>query len=135
MEPKLAAPSDDRMVAWTASPHDRCSKRLRARRQAGIDDGDRAAGVAGVLGGEKRNGGSDLLRGGGAFERQRLEQVAPVLRIAGAVLRLLPHQVDQALGCYRPGADRCHRTPSRTLTLPSDWVKAVSAALPVTPQI
>jgi hypothetical protein len=63
-------------------------ERLGAGRQAGVDDGDRAAGVAGVLGGEKRDGGPDLLRGGGAFERQRLEQVAPVLRIAGAFFRM-----------------------------------------------
>jgi hypothetical protein len=41
---------------------------LRAGRQAGVDDGDRTAGVAGVLGGEKRDGGSDLLCGGGAFD-------------------------------------------------------------------
>jgi hypothetical protein len=59
-------------TASIASSHGRCSKRLRAGRQAGVDHGDRAAGVAGALGGEKRNGGSDLLRGGGAFERQRL---------------------------------------------------------------
>jgi hypothetical protein len=58
--PTLNRLAHERMELYDGpSSHDRCSKRLRAGRQAGVDDGDRAAGVTGVVGGEKRNGGSN----------------------------------------------------------------------------
>ena len=52
-----------------------------ARGQAGVDGDDGAAGVARVVGRDECDGGADLLGGGAAAERQRLEQVLPVVSL------------------------------------------------------
>src|ERR1700694_4496930 len=81
------------------------SEALRARRQTGVYDDNRAAGISGMIGSQECDHRSDFLRRGGTPEWQRLEQVAPVFGVAGAVLCLLAHQADQAVGGYRAGID------------------------------
>jgi hypothetical protein len=68
-----------------------------------------------------------------AFARDRCTSrpsfsALPVRSCAFCRIRLTRRPVDTG-----PGLTATARTPSRTLTLPRDWVKAVSAALPVTP--
>src|SRR5215831_8508196 len=70
--------------------------RSRARGNPRVDGDDGAAGVTGALGSEEGDRVGDFFRVRGAAERERLDQVAPGLRIAGLVLRLLAHERNEA---------------------------------------
>src|ERR1035437_7654642 len=56
-----------------------------ARRDAGINRHDRSAVIAAMLGRQETDHGANLFRRAGAAERQRLNQLTPILGIAGSV--------------------------------------------------
>ena len=88
-----------------------------------------------MLGGQKGDCGPNLLWGRGACERQWFDELAPGIWIEATRLRLFAIEGDESVGLDRPGLMPTTRTSARTLTLPSDWVNATKAALPVAPQI
>src|SRR5262245_21102144 len=64
-----------------------------------------------MFGSDERYCCADLLGGRAATKWQRLEQVFPVVRAAGAIKGLFFHETNQPLGCHRAWADRDNTNP------------------------
>src|SRR5712672_1268299 len=79
---------------------------LSSRRQPSIDGENRSARVARTIRDEERDRGADLLRRGGAPERQRVDELSPFFRITDALVRLSAENVEETVRRHRPGIDR-----------------------------
>src|SRR6185295_10130059 len=82
------------------------SKCASARRNARVDGDHGAAGVTRMPRYEKGDRSPDFFRRRAAAERQRLEQIFPIILAAGAILGLLLHQADETIRLDRPRAER-----------------------------
>src|SRR5437868_4261620 len=82
-----------------------CSKQPAARSDAAINSEDCAGHEARPIGSGEHDHVGDFSWLGGAAERQRLDEVAPVLGIARAILSLALHQMNQPLGRSGSGID------------------------------
>src|SRR6516225_4840283 len=77
-----------------------------ACRKAGVDGDYGTARVTGMTGRQECDRSTDLFGARAAPERQRLEQILPVLLATGAVLGFVLHQANKTLRFDRPWAQR-----------------------------
>src|SRR5579872_537818 len=79
---------------------------LGARRQSSVDGHNGAARIGRTFGGKKRNSGANFFGASTAAERQRLEQIFPIVSAPGAIERLLFHKAYQPFSGHRPRINR-----------------------------
>src|SRR5439155_17542149 len=96
--------TDDRGQLWANTGQ--LLRALSSRRQPSIDGENRSARVARTIRDEERDRGADLLRRGGAPERQRVDELSPFFRITDALVRLSAENVEETVRRHRPGIDR-----------------------------